>query len=580
MSNNTRRIQELFERVVGLRPDERTAVLAEACTGVEGLREEVEQLVAAHDAAVGFMDAPTAAPDLAQERSASEEGPGTIIGRYKLLAEIGEGGFGHVFHAEQLEPVRRHVALKVIKLGMDTRQVIARFEAERQALAMMDHPSIARVFDAGATETGRPYFVMELVRGVPITEYCDANRLTTRERLELLIRVCGAVQHAHQKGVIHRDLKPSNILVTLHDGEAVPKVIDFGVAKATSVRLTERTLFTEVRQFVGTPEYVSPEQAEMSGLDVDTRADVYSLGVLLYELLVGTTPFDSAQLRAGGFNGIQRVIREAEPPKPSNRFSTLGAQRTIIASRRGADAERLGRLLRGDLEWIVMRAIEKSRVRRYPTAAALADDLRRYMRNEPVEAGPPSAWYRMARLARRRRGTLVSAAVAVALVLTALVGTSIGLVRARAAEAAQRNQLAIAEEERATAEELAGISQRWLTEVTREMERIAKGADASTFGSGIRPNEFEFEGAPREETMQLAAFADSSARSIEMLVRALGEARGRTTELEARLRAIRSFVRQHVPETDPRRAALDEMLRQAGLPEATPPAHDNDQGDS
>ena len=300
-----------------------------------------------------------------------------MIGPYKLLEQIGEGGFGVVFMAEQQRPVRRRVALKVIKPGMDTRQVIARFEAERQALALMDHPNISRVLDAGATESGRPYFVMELVRGIPLSEFCDQNRLTVGERLELFITVCHAVQHAHQKGIIHRDIKPNNVLVTLHDGTPVAKVIDFGVAKATGQQLTEKTLFTSFAQMIGTPLYMSPEQAEMSGLDVDTRSDIYSLGVLLYELLTGTTPFDQERMRTAGYDEVRRIIREEEPAKPSARISTLNRAATTVTANRKSDPSRLRQLFRGELDWIVMKALEKDRNRRYETAAAFAADVQR-----------------------------------------------------------------------------------------------------------------------------------------------------------------------------------------------------------
>ena len=367
-----------------------------------------------------------------------------MIGRYKLLERVGEGGFGVVYVAEQQEPVKRRVALKIIKLGMDTRQVVARFEAERQALALMDHPNIAKVLDAGATATGRPYFLMELVRGIKFTDYCDQNNLSTRARLELFVRVCHAIQHAHQKGIIHRDIKPSNILVTLHDGVPVPKVIDFGIAKATQGELTDKTVYTQLQQFVGTPAYMSPEQAEMSGLDIDTRSDIYSLGVLLYELLTGLTPFDQHDLLKAGVDGMRRMIRELEPVRPSTRVSSLhGEERTTTAKRRGEDAPRLIHLLRGDLDWIVMKALEKDRTRRYETANGLAMDIGRYLSNEPVVARPPSKLYRFQKMARRNKLAFAAAsAVAAALVLGLGVSTWMFL-----NEKAARKRAVIAERE-------------------------------------------------------------------------------------------------------------------------------------
>ncbi len=339
------------------------------------------------------------------------------IGPYRLFQRIGEGGMGEVWLAEQAEPVRRRVALKIIKAGMDTRQVVARFEAERQTLALMDHPSIAKVFDAGETPQGRPYFVMEFVQGVPITDYCDRQRLANRERLDLFVQVCGAVQHAHQKAIIHRDLKPSNVLIALQDGKPVPKIIDFGVAKATSQRLTEKTMFTEMGVLIGTPEYMSPEQAEMTGQGVDTRTDVYALGVMLYELLVGALPFDPKELRKAGFEGILRKIRDEEPPKPSTRVSTLGDRSTESARQRRVDLRTLRSQLRGDLDWITMKALEKNRTRRYGSPSELAADLVRHMNDEPVLAGPPSATYRARKFVKRHRLGVGASAAAIVVLL-------------------------------------------------------------------------------------------------------------------------------------------------------------------
>lgn len=402
-------------------PLERRAFLEHACAGNEQLRHEVESLLKAFEQSGDFFNRtmPLAAPDHACECSGSK------IGHYKLLEKIGEGGFGVVWMAEQEEPVRRRVALKIIKMGMDTREVVARFEAERQALAMMDHPNIARVFDGGATEEGRPYFVMELVKGIPITEYCDVNKLSTRERLELFLQVCHAVQHAHQKGVIHRDLKPSNVMVTVQDDRAVPKVIDFGVAKATQAPLTSKTLFTRFHQWIGTPAYMSPEQAGLGSLDVDTRSDIYSLGVLLYELLTGRPPFDTQKLLAAGYDAVMRTIREDEPPKPSTRLRTLaGEELSAVAANRSAEPAKLGRLVEGDLDWVVMKALEKDRTRRYETAATLAQDLTRHLAHKPVLANPPHLTYVLAKFVRRHR---VGVGFAAALVLAILLGTGMSV---------------------------------------------------------------------------------------------------------------------------------------------------------
>ncbi|MSU49430.1 MAG: serine/threonine protein kinase [Opitutus sp.] len=426
------RQEDLFDQALALPAGEREAWLARTCVDDEPLRKKVWSLLLAHEEAKSFMEsAPT---DLTHSSSPgfevpTEEKPGDRIGRYKILQKIGEGGCGVVFMAEQEESVRRRVALKVIKLGMDTKAVIARFEAERQALARMEHPNIARVLDAGATAAGRPFFVMELVRGMRITDYCDQSNLSTEQRLDLFIKVCQAIQHAHQKGVIHRDIKPSNILVTLHDGAPVPKVIDFGIAKATQGRLTEQTLFTAFEQFIGTPAYVSPEQAEMSGLDIDTRSDIYSLGVLLYELLTGRTPFDMHELVESGLDEMRSRIREQEPPRPSARLRTLNDDdRTIVARRRGTDGPRLTLRLRGDLDWIVMRCLEKDRSRRYETANGLATDILRHLENEPVTARPPSTAYLTQKLVRRHRLAFgAGAAIAVVLVAGLVVCTRLWL---------------------------------------------------------------------------------------------------------------------------------------------------------
>lgn len=449
-------------------PAVRQALLDQTCNGNPDLRTRIETLLTVQESAEEFF-AVHELKDEAVETSKAEatvrddptnistaepnavEGPNARIGRYRLLQRMGEGGCGVVYLAEQEEPVRRRVALKIIRLGMDTENVIARFEAERQALALMDHPNIAHVLDAGATNLGRPYFVMELVRGVKITDYCNQHHLDLRQRLFLFIQVCRAIQHAHQKGVIHRDIKPSNILVSLHDGVAVPKVIDFGIAKATAGRLADNPAVTAYGQFIGTPAYMSPEQSELGGVDVDTRSDIYSLGALLYELLTGRTPFDNKQLLDSGWDEMRRTLQEKEPLRPSNLVATFPSDELrAIAGKRGLEPSRMISLLKGDLDWIVMKAMEKDRSRRYETANGLGMDVTRYLNNEPVVARPPSRRYRLQKLVRRNRAVFVSIAAVVATLVLGL-GASTWLMfrerearheaeRGRASEALLRQQ--------------------------------------------------------------------------------------------------------------------------------------------
>jgi len=422
--SDLQRIKPIFSEAIDRKGPDRESYLNEVCGKDLDLKAKVEALLGAHEEAGTFLESPVLDPGMSWDESPLAEAPGRVIGHYILLEKIGEGGMAVVYMAEQKEPIRRKVALKIIKLGMDTKQVIARFEAERQALAMMDHPNIAQVFDAGTTETGRPYFVMELVHGVLITEYCHKNQLDIRGRLKLFVQVCQAVQHAHQKGIIHRDLKPSNVLVTMHDDRPVPKVIDFGIAKATNQRLTEKTVFTRFAHFIGTPAYMSPEQAQMSGLDVDTRTDIYSLGVLLYELLTGTTPFDAEKLCEAGYTEIQRIICETDPLKPSTKINTLGQTLTDVAQYRQANPESLRKMVKGDLDWIVMKCLEKDRARRYETVHGLVEDIERHLKNEPILARSPGLVYRTQKFCRRHRSQIVTAAV-VTVLIAGLVATAL-----------------------------------------------------------------------------------------------------------------------------------------------------------
>ncbi|PWU22157.1 MAG: hypothetical protein C5B50_00090 [Verrucomicrobia bacterium] len=443
MSGQINPEETILDAALDLPAEQRAAYLDQVCGKDARLRQLVEGLLKAH----GQINAPRRTPaDAVRPVAPAALGlagnASDRIGPYKLLQQIGEGGYGVVYMAEQERPVRRRVALKVIKLGMDTKQVVARFEAERQALALMDHPNIAKVLDAGATETGRPFFVMELVRGIRITDYCDQNNLSTAKRLDLFVQVCNAIQHAHQKGIIHRDVKPSNILVTLHDGVPVPKVIDFGIAKATSGQtLTDKTVFTAFEQFIGTPAYMSPEQAEMSGLDIDTRSDIYALGVLLYELLTGKTPFDGKRLVSAALDELRRIIREEDPPRPSTRLSSLEAgEQTTVARRRQVDAPKLVHLVRGDLDWIVMKCLEKDRTRRYETANGLAMDIQRHLRDEPVTAVAPNSLYKFRKFARRKKAVLAAVSIILLLLVSGTIISSLLAVRANRARAQLRKE--------------------------------------------------------------------------------------------------------------------------------------------
>ena len=526
-------VDELLVEALKKPDQDRPAFLDTMCRDDQPLRDRIEGLLAAHEKAADFLEQPAVGVER-HDFERPTEGPGTVIDRYKILQVIGEGGFGVVYMAEQKKPVKRKVALKIIKLGMDTKQVIARFESERQALAMMDHPNIAKVLDAGETESGRPYFVMELVRGVPITQYCDTENLNTVDRLKLFMDVCHAVQHAHQKGIIHRDLKPTNVMVTIADGRAIPKVIDFGIAKATNRELTDKTMFTEYHQLIGTPEYMSPEQAEMSGVDIDTRSDIFSLGVMLYELLTGTTPFDSRKLRASGLAEIQRIIREEEPHKPSTRVSSLAhasearkgesasdrSSIQFIATHRATDPAQLRRYLKGDLDWIIMKCLEKDRARRYETANGLARDVARHLNHEPVNAGPPGVAYKFSKFVRRNRMAMTGAAVIAAMLVVSTV-VSIGFAMS---ESEQRR---VAEIERETAQVEAETSER----VSVFLEDTLGDLDPYVLGSTLR-NDMRMQAA--EGRRRLGATEDE----IEAVLASLDEALSGVNATDTALRLV------------------------------------------
>ena len=547
---------EVFDRALVLPKAERAAYLIEACAGDAGLLQRMEALLRAHEESENFLEAShleamqAKVREKLDARTFPQETPGDRIGRYKLLQKIGEGGCGVVYMAEQEEPVNRKVALKVIKLGMDTKAVIARFAAERQALALMDHPNIARVFDAGATDTGRPFFVMELVRGVPITKYCDEQNLPTSARLELFTQVCHAVQHAHQKGIIHRDLKPSNILVTLQDSLPVPKVIDFGIAKATQGRLTDSTLFTAFEQFIGTPAYMSPEQAEISGLDIDTRSDIYSLGILLYELLTGGPPFDPKTFLEAGLDEMRRIIREVEPPKPSTRFNTLAdADRSTIARLRGTGFANLSTLLRGDLDWIVMKAIEKQRTRRYDTANSLADDIRRHLANEPVIARPPSTAYLLNKLIRRHRLAFGAGTAVMVALLVGFATSAWQAVRATHAEklADIRLQSELAARQETDSQRQLAVDRLRAEQLARketEQQKIIAEEDLNRALSAekLAAERLQSELTARREAEEQKAFADQQRTLAEQQKTIAEKERNRALESEktARTEAARS----------------------------------------
>ncbi len=547
MARDAKRLKDLFNAAADLPAGERSGFLDRECEGDPELRARLGALLEAHEAPISALERPLAA-DLGTRsfvpRDPEEESPPTppedlsrlIAGRYKRLELIGEGGMGQVWVAEQLEPIRRRVALKLIRPGMDSRNVLARFEAERQALALMDHPNIAKVFDAGTTDDGRPFFVMELVKGVPITEFCDARRLNPRERLELFVPVCKAIQHAHQKGIIHRDIKPSNVMVALHDETPVPKVIDFGVAKAVGQQLTEKTLYTGFGALIGTPTYMAPEQATLNQLDIDTRTDVYALGVLLYELLAGSPPFEPERLKRVALDEVLRLVREEDPPRPSQRLSTSESKASLAAVRR-SDPEKLARLVRGELDWIVMKALEKDRNRRYDTANNLGADIQRHLDGEAVQAHPPGAVYRLRKFARKHKAGMIFGTVFLLVLIKAALISGWLAVRAHNAE------------QRALAEQRVAMARRFEAESNEEQARVNLGKYESTFQQlNKAKQEAERTAASLRIDLTLAEIARNERRSILQLTRDLGKIPENASDLrEFATAAILSVGQGHAP---------------------------------
>ena len=542
----------------------RAAYLDRECGGDAALRVRVEALLRANDAsplepAGAGGETGTRAPD----RPETADFPGkdervgaTLGGKYKLVEEIGEGGMGSVYMAQQTEPVKRLVAVKVIKAGMDSKAVLARFEAERQALAMMDHPNIARVLDAGTTESGRPYFVMELVKGVPVTRYCDERKLTPRQRLELFVPVCAAIQHAHQKGVIHRDIKPGNVLVARYDDKPVPKVIDFGVAKAAGQSLTDMTLVTGFGAVVGTPEYMSPEQANLNNLDIDTRSDVYSLGVLLYELLTGSTPVDRKSLGKAALLEVLRIVREVEAPRPSVKLSALDTLPSVAACR-GTDPAKLSGLMKGELDWVLLKALEKDRTRRYDTANGLARDIQRYLADEIVEARPPSAGYRLKKFVRRHKGQVIAASLVLFALVAGVAGTTLGLLEAR-----RQTGIAREREVEAKKQEAEAVAQAALARAEAEAKERARAAEAVQRAAA----EAEKKKAVEFRDKALDALRAATGPDVEKL---LGEKKELTANEKAYLEAIarrwQTFAKQEGTDEQSRAIAAEGHFRVASL---------------